>query len=483
MLQVKVKTFIASEIGAKLDSNVITGGGTDDTAVLQAVLDEAQNYGVHLIIDGAALITGLKLYSNTTIECLNKDCGFFLADQTNGPLLRNAHMNFKAIYDKNISIISGTYNHNCQNQKHDIPVQESIYADMAADMENAFGNTSWTRGFDFFGVEDLTISGITLRDQRTFGMLIANWKHVKMENILIDLPHHLDAQNQDGIHFWGPGQFLSMHNIRGTVGDDFIALAPDEYDKKSDITDVLIDGVCLDNADQGIRMLSRGTGRLDRVTIKNVTGTYKSYGFYINPWFPDETYGNVGTVVFENIDLRQVSANYDYTSPFLFRLGGNIESVIFRNIIHHNAMDSRALFEIGVPFYDMSYKHPTGLAPVIDSIVIDGLHIAEEAKDAKNCEYIQLFGYVNHMVLRNIDIIRDNKDEPAGCIINCKSDCEIETLILNNIYSSELDSFIRAHNGKIHTLMISNTLSRNLKNEFADISKGVVDKYYCTDMF
>ena len=33
-----IKTVYASEV-AKLDSNVHTGGGTDDTAALQAVLD------------------------------------------------------------------------------------------------------------------------------------------------------------------------------------------------------------------------------------------------------------------------------------------------------------------------------------------------------------------------------------------------------------------------------------------------------------
>ena len=77
----------------------------------------------------------------------------------------------------------------------------------------------------------------------------------------------------------GAGQFLTLRNIKGRAGDDFIALGPDEHDLVSSITDVLIDGVHLENADQAIRMLSRAKGRLDRVTVKNVTGTYRSYGF------------------------------------------------------------------------------------------------------------------------------------------------------------------------------------------------------------
>ena len=103
----------------------------------------------------------------------------------------------------------------------------------------------------------------------------------------------------------------------GSAGDDFIALTPDENDCVSDITDVVIDGVFLDNADQGIRMLSRGEGRLDRVTVRNVTGTFKSFGFYINPWFAG-TGGNFGNITIENIDLRQTEHKYDYTNPFLF---------------------------------------------------------------------------------------------------------------------------------------------------------------------
>ena len=39
------KVVYASQTGAKLDSNVLTGGGTDDTLVLQKVLDLAREYG------------------------------------------------------------------------------------------------------------------------------------------------------------------------------------------------------------------------------------------------------------------------------------------------------------------------------------------------------------------------------------------------------------------------------------------------------
>jgi hypothetical protein len=66
----------ASQTGAKLDSNVLTDGGTGDTAALQAVLDQGPKFGrLHLIMDGAALVCGLTMRSNTTIECPNPVCG------------------------------------------------------------------------------------------------------------------------------------------------------------------------------------------------------------------------------------------------------------------------------------------------------------------------------------------------------------------------------------------------------------------------
>src|ERR1035437_4239627 len=82
----------ASQTGAKLDSNVHTGGGTDDTAILQSILDKAKELdSLYLIMDGAALIRGLDIHTNTTIECLNPFCGFFLAPQSNRAVIRNAN--------------------------------------------------------------------------------------------------------------------------------------------------------------------------------------------------------------------------------------------------------------------------------------------------------------------------------------------------------------------------------------------------------
>ena len=116
-----MKTIIkyASELGAKLDSSVLNGGGTDDTAVLQEFLDLAKDgeTSICLIMDGASLITGIKVYSNTTIRCISDTCGFYLADGSDCPVITNGNQSRKGEkYVSNILLDGGVYNQNAKNQ-------------------------------------------------------------------------------------------------------------------------------------------------------------------------------------------------------------------------------------------------------------------------------------------------------------------------------------------------------------------------------
>ena len=112
----KIKTIIASEVAA-LDSDVRTGGGTDVTAALQAALDEALACGgVRLVMDGAALVHSLHVHSNTTIECLTPDCGFFQKAQSNRAIVSNANWDRYSLKDRNIALIGGTYNQDCRTR-------------------------------------------------------------------------------------------------------------------------------------------------------------------------------------------------------------------------------------------------------------------------------------------------------------------------------------------------------------------------------
>ena len=433
----RIKQVFASEIAA-LDSNVYTGGGTDDTAALQAVLDEAAVCGgVHLIMDGAALVSGLRLHSNTTIECLSKDCGFFQKPASNRPLVTNYQ---RDIYDRktrNIVLRGGTYNQDCLHQAHHVPATASD-EDHCALLD---GN-HWVFGLAFYGVEQLELRDLIVRNFRTFAVTIGGFRNVTIENVWLDLPDRMQAQNQDGFHFWGPGQFLTIRNVGGRVGDDFMNLGPDELDCTSSITDVLIDGVFHDDADQSIRMLSRGTGTLDRVTVRNVTGTYRSFGFYINNWFSDGTYGDFKNIFIENVDLRQTAPNYDYRPPILFNVGGNVESLILKNIRHHHPCDGRALLELGRPYCDLNYPFPADHLPRMENIVLDGLTVMEEGPAAANADYIQVYLPVERLALKDVTVLRNNTGDPAGHLISIAPDGGIANLYLNDIVCNGFASLI-----------------------------------------
>lgn len=453
---------------ASLDSSCIDGGGTDDTQAIQAILDMAPVWGgLHLIIDGAALVQGIDVHSNTTIECENKVCGFFLASGANRSIIQNAHLDFQTRQDMNITLLGGTYNHNAAGQLHHLTIE--------ADSGGAFAREKWVLAMEFYGVEYLTMRDVTIRNQRTFAMLIANWYRVTMENITIELPDNMYAQNQDGIHFWGPGQFLNIKNIMGGAGDDFIALAPDENDSVSDITDVLIDGVFLNDADQGIRMLSRGAGRLDRVTVRNVTGTFKSFGFFICPWFPGNG-GNYGQITIENVDLRQANHKYEYYNPFLFRIGGNIEAITLRNISHHNPSGPLNLVDVGNPFYT-PFDEASIAASHIGSLVIDGLQIYEKEGCAPDSEYIKLLGTVDSVVVRDTHINRSAAAGQQGSLISTDQNAHIGSLHVSGASVTGLNTLLNHSAGYIGTLCLHDVLAIGASGPLV-VGDGEIGEFY-----
>lgn len=453
-------TIYASDY-AKLDSNVYTGGGTDDTEVLQSLLDKALEWGrLKLVLDGAALVRGLKVHSNTTIECMNKGCGLYLADGANVSVLTNSNHSYEDRKTHNISLLGGTYNHNCLHQEHDVPADVPF-------VEGEEVSRRWVLAMEFVGVENLTVRDVTIRDQRTFAFTVGNFRHVNIENTFFELDHEIPMGNQDGFHFWGPGQFLTMRNIGGKTEDDFMNIGPDERDCVSSITDVLIDGVFLDSAWQGIRLLSRGTGLLDRVTIKNVTGTYSCYGFYINPWMVDKTMGNFGNILFENIDLRpeksQVAPEYEKTHPtFLFSIGGDIESLAFKNVSWYKSGDKRHIFQLGCPFH-LPFLPFEDKKPRIKNLLIDGLKIIEDEGCDNNTEYMMARGIIDRMALRDIDIVRPECDKESGVLLRTWDDAEIGKITLDRADIENLDTVFDFTEGKVKKVILNNVLTEGVK--------------------
>ena len=463
----------------KMDSDVILGGGTDNTEALQEVLDKALEWGrLHLVVDGAALVRGLVVHSNTTIECMDKSCGFYLADHSDCAVLRNSNPGYAEIRTRNVTLIGGTYNHNCMNQAHDVP---STNPDEACiNMPERYRNDETlhaTVAMEFIGIENLTVRDLVVRDQRTYAFTVGNFRHVYIENVFFELVNEILFGNQDGFHFWGPGQFLTVRNVGGRTQDDFMNIGPDERDGFSSITDVLVENVFLDRAFQGIHLLSRGTGRLDRVTIRNVTGSYRCYAFHINPWFISEKFGNFGRITFENIDLRPEENPYaktDYQKPpFLFSFGGDIESLTLRNIHWYHPYDSRTVFYIGYPHHLID--HPFDRKPVIGDLTIDGFWANQQDHAGDDICYINVRGIVKRMNLRNIEVIRPEGAEKQGCFLKTMPDAEIRRLSMENCYLERINTLFDLREGKTEKLICESVFS--METDFTQCnSSNAVDR-------
>ncbi len=287
-----------------------------------------------------------------------------------------------------------------------------------------------------------------------------------------DLPNRMQDQNQDGFHFLGPGQFLTIRNVGGCVGDDFMNIGPDECDKKSSITDVLVDGVFLNDADQAIRLLSRDKGRLDRITIRNVSGTYRSFGFYINAWFEDSTYGNFGNILIENIDLCQTKPNYTYRPPMLFSIGGNIECITFKNIRHHNPYDNRTIFELGLPFYQTSpatidnYEYQMGGRPKLQTIIIDGLTVIENGEKQMDIKLIELFDNIENLIIKNIVVLKNDNEKPSGYLLNLHKKGSASKVIMSDVYTVGLKGLINSDEKIIKLISYNVTDNNSILKEF-----------------
>lgn len=495
-----MEKIFASSV-AVLDSDVYKGGGTNVTKELQAVLDKAKNGGVHLIMDGAALISGLKVHSNTIIECQNSSCGFFLEDNTNRPLIVNADWSLGEIKNKDITLIGGTYNHNCTKQLHHVSGTEFPHPQYKQTVDPEENHCIYL--MELYGVENLTLRDVTFRNQRTYAFLLGNFKNALIENTSIDMADHVHPSNQDGFHFFGPGQFLTMKNIRGCTGDDFINIGPDEMDGESSITDVLIDGVFFDNVCQGIRMLSRGSGVLDRVTVRNVTGTYRTFGFSIIPFYHGDTFGNIGDLYFENINLRQIQETYHYTPLTYFHAGGNIKSLTLKDIRFHAPVRNSLIFDIGRPFFyrppeltmEERIKYhleqtvgnyvidwmPEIARPKIGTLTVDGLSIIAD-KCADNVNVMELRYNIDNVVVKNVQIFRSEDSSVGGNVIKLGQEANIKNFIVEDIFAEKAENIIStSEDNKIELLKADNITLKNGKDIF-DINDGVVDVALTTNL-
>jgi hypothetical protein len=384
--------LVASQNGCALDTNLTSGGGTDDTAALQAILNVANTGGrVLLILDGPALVSGLDVYGNTTILVLEGG-GLFLKANSNRAILRNVNRSRGAVTDEHITILGGLYNGNRANQ-----TGAGVTGRQEAD-------NTFMSGMQFFGVNYLTLKDLEVVNTLAFGVNVGNGSHLVVDGYRFDwggvgTPH--TSTNQDGFHLNGPLTHSYLANLRIQSNDDALAInAGDDtcvdltnpaepnynihgpYVGQGDITDLIVDGLVFDACLSGIRLLSHdANSRIDRVEIRNVTGTVVDQAVLVSSGGAGD--GSFGRVVIDGFDVL-MDASTGSGEPSLMQLDATFEQLVLRNVEIHNPADARPLI----------WLRPTAS---YNSVEIDGLGIYDSTSGTTGLIAVKLDGYVKRL--------------------------------------------------------------------------------------
>jgi hypothetical protein len=284
----------ASEGGCALDSDINSGGGTDDSRCLQSAINRLiSSGGGTLVIDRVALVsnanvtgsqtTALQTGSNVTIDATGG--GVFLADHSNCPILGNAISgNPAATFETGMKVVGGVWNGNSANQdKH----------------ENADRNREWVFGFWFGGFDGLTLEGVTIRNSKTFSLVLSNGNNFVIRDTTSTWDDALavnthQGNNRDGIHMYGTLSNGSIYNYSSNGDDDVLAFNTNEgvldyannpsrwmIDRMpwsgGEISNVYVDGVIFNGSSNGVRWIGyptpMGVAALDNITLRNIGGT------------------------------------------------------------------------------------------------------------------------------------------------------------------------------------------------------------------
>ena len=474
---------------AEIGMNSVTFG-TDNTSVIQRVLDKAKTSPITVYWDGKYAVTGLKIYSNTTLIA-NAGCGAILRNHSDKPLIANANHSFKARKDSNIVIIGGIWNGNYYNPEIRQGAQNKY--------DNMHGMVCC---FRFYGVDNLTVKDAILYKPATYALAAANITHVLYENIIVDVgPDPLI--NNDGLHIDGNSQYGAIRHCIINTHDDGIGLnADDLYVYSSEkqglsikeaffteaaagpISDILIDDITFNSSLFGIRILS-GKNRVDRITIRNIKGYTKGYAVVIDNYQHDPKVltcagpGNIGTVNIEDFDVDIHPGKENMPNESCINVSTNVEQLILKNI-------KRKFFAAGEPTIYIRGKNT-----VIGSMEIDGYYSIDTTKQSK-IDHILIEGAsVNQLSVSNVSIRRtQNNIENNSVLLKASNNCCVNTLQFNRINTDGIASLISNTSGKLNIINASNIIYTNtfghvpffLNNDKNEVNALTISNFYGSDL-
>ncbi len=474
---------------AEIGMNSVTFG-TDNTSVIQDVLNKAKTSPITVYWDGKYSVTGLKIYSNTTIIA-NAGCGAILRNHSDKPLIANANHSFKARKDSNIVIIGGIWNGNYYNPEIRQGAQNKY--------DDIHGIVCC---FRFYGVDNLTVKDAILYKPATYALAAANITHVLYENIIVDVgPDPLI--NNDGLHIDGNSQYGVIRHCILNTHDDGIGLNADDlymyftekqglsgkdafYTEASagPISDILIDDITFNSSLFGIRILS-GKSRVDRITIRNIKGYTTGYALVIDNFQHDPNLltwagpGNIGTVNVEDFDVAIHPGKIKMPNESCMNVSTNVEQLVLKNI-------KRKFFAAGEPTVYIRGKNT-----VIGSMEIDGYYSLDTTKQSKIDHILVEGASINQLSISNVSIRRtQNHIENNSVLLKIKGNCNINTLQFNRINTDGIASLISNTSGNLNVINACNIVHTNafghfpffLNNDKSEVNALTVSNFYGSDL-
>ncbi len=466
--------YYLSVNGAKSDADLgmySVTFGTDNTSAIQSVLDKAKESPITVYWDGRYSVTGLKIYSNTTIIA-NAGCGAILRNHSDRSILINASQSFGARKDSNIVISGGIWNGNYYNPA--IPKGAQSKGDSISGLVGCFR---------FYGVDNLIVRDAILYKPATYALAAANVTHVLYENIIVDVgPDPLI--NNDGLHIDGNSQYGVIRHCIINTHDDGIGLNADDlylywYNGKNDrrgrsteglfysekaagpISDILIDDITFNSSLFGIRILS-GKSRVDHITIRNIKGYTKGYAVVIDNYQHNPEVvtwagpGNIGTVNIEDFDVAINPGTENMPNESCINVSTNVEQLILRNI-------KRKYFEAHEPTIFIRGKNT-----VIGSLDLDGYYSLDTLGNSTISHILIDGASVNQLSISNVSARRTRSGSGNETVLlQTRNNASVNSLQFNRINIDGIASLISNTTGKVSIINGSNIIHTNSYGHFS----------------
>lgn len=253
----------------------------------------------------------------------------------------------------------------------------------------------------FFGIKNLTLQGITLKDPVTFGIQMAEIYQFTVDSITFDYNQGNPVMaTMDGVHIESGCRFGRVTNLKGRCFDDLLAINADDF-HHGDIEDISVDGIYSEKGHSAIRMLSTCSA-VRRISVSNIFGTFYQYCVGITKYYREP-----GTGQYDQISLRNIYASKAFRYPTFYTEKSIVYPIIYiekdlhiKHLViselHRREQETdipTILIEEGtdienMSIYDCSYENNVGNAPfMLKKGNIENLTIKNVT--VKDCELIE----------------------------------------------------------------------------------------------